>query len=235
MDIESVTHQGLVRSNNEDRLLIKPFENSSTLLAIADGMGGHAAGEIAAELALQAISGLDPHTDDSINALLGSVKEAQKVVLSASSQDEDLKGMGTTLTVTLILQPLAYWAHVGDTRLYHFSQGILKQISDDHTIPGNLFRKGKISKEEARLHPYGNVLLKCVGCDRFEPDAGRFGVTTGDLVMLSSDGLHDLMSDEKISAILAADTSLTEKADQLLKSCLDSGGKDNISVIIARI
>jgi PPM family protein phosphatase len=235
MDIESVTHQGLVRKNNEDRLLIKPFGNNAVLLALADGMGGHAAGEIAAQLALEAVSGLDPSADDFIIALFRLVKEAQRVVLSASRLDENLKGMGTTLTTALILHPMAYWAHVGDSRLYHFSRGILNQITDDHTIPGVLFRKGEISKERARLHPYGNVLLRCIGCDRFEPDTGKLDVTTGDLLLLSSDGLHDSMPDEQIAAILAADCSLTEKVDQLLKSCLEKGGTDNISAIIARV
>lgn len=234
MLVESITHKGLVRHNNEDRSLVRTFEDGSVLLAVADGMGGHAAGEVAAGLAVECLKNFDPHAQGPAEGFLDSVEEAQKSILEASRADASLQGMGTTLTAVLVIGPTAYWAQVGDSRLYLFRRGVLEQKTEDHTIPGMLLKKGEISKEEARLHPYSNVLTRCLGCERFKPDTSLFAIHEGDLVLLSSDGLHDLIPDEEIAAVLGAENGLREKLEQMVAKCLQKGGKDNITAILAR-
>ncbi len=235
MLIESATHLGLIRENNEDRFLVKRFENGSVLLAVADGMGGHAGGEVAAELAIESLTSLDGNGADPVDGILHAVGQAQKFILEASRFDRSFKGMGTTLTAVLVRDGSAHWTQVGDSRLCLFRDGILHRITDDHTIPGMLLKKGEITKEQARVHPYGNVLLRCIGCDRFEPDSGVFEVRSADILMLSSDGLHDLIPDDEIQAVLGRDTGLREKLDALVQKSLDAGGRDNITAILGMI
>jgi len=235
MQIESITHQGLHRQNNEDRFLVNLLDNDCALLVIADGMGGHAAGEVAAELALESFEGYRPGGPDIGAALLNQMEEAQKRIMERSRTFPSLRGMGTTLTALFITGRSAFWAHIGDTRIYHLHKGSLTRITEDHTIPGMLLKKGEITPEQARLHPYGNVLTRCVGCDWHKPDSGTFGLTDGDYVLLSSDGLHDLISDEQIAAFLSVDITIAEKLDRMISACLEAGGRDNITAVIARI
>lgn len=235
MLVESMSHRGLLRENNEDRFLVRLFENGGGMLAVADGMGGHAAGEVAAELALASIEEMSADIADPSQSLLRSMEKAQKAILEASGCDAGLGGMGTTLTLVAVSQGIAHWAHIGDTRLYLFRAGELRRITDDHTIPGMLFKRGEISKEQARLHPFGNVLLRCVGCEKCTPDTGMFETNAGDLLMVSSDGLHDLIPDGEIAAVLATDRGLGEKLSCMVALCLARGGRDNITAVVAAV
>ena len=236
MQIESITHRGLYRTNNEDRFLITARDDDHALLAIADGMGGHAAGEIAAQIAVDCLGEFNPGDSDIIAEIVNRIEQAQRSILERSSLDRSLRGMGTTLTAMFIDGKSAFWAHVGDTRIYHLREGSLTRITEDHTFPGMLLKKGEITREQARFHPYGNVLTRCLGCgEQHEPDSGAFDLRDGDLVLLSSDGLHDLMADEQIADILSAHIPLKDKLNQMVSLCLEAGGRDNITAVIARI
>jgi protein phosphatase len=235
MQIESITHQGLQRKNNEDRRLVKLLDNDCALLVIADGMGGHAGGEVAAELALESFEGYRPGGPDISAELLNRIEQAHKSIMERSRALPSLRGMGTTLTALCLTGNSAFWAHAGDTRIYHFHKGSLIRITEDHTIAGMFLKKGEITREQARLHPYGHVLTRCVGCEQHEPDSGEFALTNGDYVLLSSDGLHDLISDEQIAAFLSEDITIAEKLDRMISACLQAGGRDNITAVIARI
>jgi protein phosphatase len=236
MRIESITHQGLQRKNNEDRYMVNLLDHDCALLVIADGMGGHAAGEVAAELALESFEGYRPGGPDIRAELLNQIEEAQKRIMERSEALPSLSGMGTTLTALFLTGRSAFWAHVGDTRIYHFRKGSLIRITEDHTMAGMLLKKGEITREQARFHPYGSVLTRCLGCgEQHDPDSGAFGLTDGDYVLLSSDGLHDLISDEQIAAFLSQDITLKEKLDRMISACLHAGGRDNITAVIARI
>ncbi len=235
MQIESITHRGLRRSNNEDRCLVNAFDNGCALLVIADGMGGHAAGEVAAQLAVDSFEGFSPRDSDIDTELRKQIEIAHNAILKRSLEDFSLKGMGTTITALLITGRSAFWAHLGDTRMYHLHNGSLTRITEDHTVPGTLLKRGKITMEQAQLHPYGNVLTRCAGGMRHEPDSGAFDLTDGDLVLLTSDGLHDLIPEKEIAAILTADIPIKEKLDWMIPRCLEAGGKDNITAILARI
>ncbi len=235
MQIESITHPGFRRKNNEDRHLVNALDNDHALLAIADGMGGHAAGEVAAQIAVECLGEFNPGDSDIIAEILNRIEQAQRSILERSRLDRSLRGMGTTLTALFLDGRSAFWAHVGDTRIYHFHEGSLTRITEDHTIPGMLLKRGEITREQARLHPYANVLTRCTGCERFEPDSGTFDLSEGDFVLLSSDGLHDLMADEQIADILSARNTLKDKLNQMVSLCLEAGGRDNITAVIARI
>ena len=236
MQIESITHPGFHRKNNEDRCLVNALDNDHAMLAIADGMGGHAAGEIAAQIAMECLGDFNPGDADIIAEIINRIEQAQRSILERSRLNRSLRGMGTTFTALFLDGMSAFWAHVGDTRLYHLHEGSLTRITEDHTLPGMLLKKGEISREQARLHPYSNVLTRCLGCgERHEPDSGAFDLTEGDIVLLSSDGLHDLMADEQIAAILSAPIPLKDKLDQMVSICLEAGGRDNITAVIAQI
>ncbi len=236
MQIESITHLGLHRANNEDRCLVNVLDNDHALLAIADVMGGHAAGEVAAQTALECLGEFSPGDSDIIAELVNRIEQVQRSILERSRLDRSLRGMGTTLTALFLDGKSAFWGHVGDTRIYHLHEGSLTRITEDHTIPGMLLKKGEITSEQARLHPYGNVLTRCLGCgEQHAPDSGAFDLAEGDFVLLSSDGLHDLMADEQIAAILSAHISLTDKLNRMVSICLEAGGRDNITAVLGVI
>ncbi len=235
MHIESITNIGLHRDNNEDRFLAKAMDEKIALLVIADGMGGHAAGEIAAEIAVGAFEGFCPAEADTGAELVARVGRAQEAVIARARAVSSLNGMGTTLTALVISGQSAFWAHVGDTRIYLYRKGGLLRITEDHTVAGMLLKDGKITREQARVHPYSGVLTRCVGCEEYEPDTGDFELARGDLVFLSTDGLHDLLPDESIASILGARRALSEKLTDLVAACLKEGGRDNITAIIAGI
>jgi serine/threonine protein phosphatase PrpC len=235
MKIESITNLGRQRKNNEDRHMVKLLDNDRALLVIADGMGGHAAGEVAAELALESFQGYKPGGPDISAELLKQIEQAQRSIMERARAFPSLRGMGTTLTALFLKGRSAFWSHLGDTRIYHLHKGSLIRITEDHTMAGVLFKKGEITREQARLHPYGNVLTKCVGCGWHEPDSGAFALTDGDYILLSSDGLHDLISDEQIEAFLSEDITEAEKLNRMISACLEAGGRDNITAILARI
>ena len=230
MQIESITHKGLYRNNNEDRHLVNVLDNGCALLAVADGMGGHAAGEIAAQLAVDSFEGFSPRDSDIDTELRKQVEAAHNRILQHSLEDFSLKGMGTTLTVLFITGRSAFWAHIGDTRMYHLHKGSLIRITE-----GTLLKHGEITMEQAQLHPYRNILTRCAGCEQHETDSGVFDLADGDLVLLTSDGLHDLIPDEEIAAILTSDIPMREKLDRMISRCLEAGGRDNITAVLARI
>ncbi|MDR3570056.1 MAG: protein phosphatase 2C domain-containing protein [Syntrophobacteraceae bacterium] len=236
MQIESITHVGLHRKNNEDRFFVNVLDNERTLLIIADGMGGHAAGEIAAELAVSSFKNYRPRRAADICAeLLDRMTSAREAVVERSLAVPAYQGMGTTLSALMLVGRSAFWAHVGDTRIYRYHEGELITITDDHTVAGKLLRDGKINREQARVHPYSNVLTRCIGCQNHDPDSGLFQVAVGDCVLLSSDGLHDLIPESRIAAILSEGVPPGEKLAALLNACLEAGGRDNITAVIAAI
>ena len=231
MNFYCVTRQGKERPNNEDQLLFRQYNNDTVLLAIADGMGGHAAGEVASEIAIDIIKDLDPNVEDMELHLAKLLQKASLRIQKRAFEDSSLEGMGTTLSVVLVRNEKAYWIHVGDTRIYHFRDGRLSQITEDHTVPQLLVKDGEITKEEARLHPLHHVLLNCVGPDEYEADQGSFLVIGKDLLMLSTDGLHDALLDANMESILGRDTDLKERVNDLVSAALLAGGKDDITVI----
>lgn len=204
-------------------------------MVIADGMGGHAAGELASEIATEVFNHLDPELAELESHLAGLAHEASLQVQKRASEDSAIEDMGTTLTVVLVRNEKAYWVHVGDTRIYLFRNGLLTRITEDHTMLQFLMKEGKITIEEAMLHPLKHILTSCVGPDEHEADQGSFLVADKDLLMLSTDGLHDVLTDSEIESILGDNADLKEKVAALVNAALLAGGADDITVIAAEL
>ncbi len=231
MKISGITHIGR-RETNEDRYLIEGWGNGRVLLAVADGMGGHAAGERAAELVCGSLSEFDVGTSDPEEELTRRVRVANRAILEHVRRNEDLEGMGSTLTAAFITGEAVYWVSVGDSRLYLIRQGDMVQVTDDHTLPGLLLREGGIERRDARVHPLRNMLLSCVGREEFRMDTGSFRLNPGDVLLLSTDGLHDSVPEERIFSIMKSEADLESRLRDLVEAALSAKGRDNITIVV---
>ena len=234
MKTYGVTHIGR-REINEDRFVIKAFEEGGVLLAVADGMGGHAAGEKAAEIVCGSLLEFDRNSASPEQELATLTQAANRRISEQVRQDADLEGMGSTLTAAFVNNGVATWVNVGDSRLYLVRGNMLVQVTDDHTIPGAMLQEGEIGREEARLHPMRNMLLSCIGRDKFQMDTGSLALQAEDLLLLSTDGLHDPIPEEQIASIIHASAALESKLQALVNAALDAGGKDNITIVALEV
>lgn len=237
MHVVSKTHVGLVRENNEDALLVrKPY-----LFAVADGMGGYAAGEIASRSTIKAFAaathGLRHEQGENIGeVMLEAFNRANTHVHKMSLNNSNYNGMGTTMTALYLPgNNIGYCCHIGDSRMYRFRDDKLKQLTHDHTYVASLLAEGKISEEEAMVHPKRHMLLQAVGVeDEIKADLLKIDVKEGDRILLCSDGLTDMLRDEEIKELIAL-ADLEEAGQQLLEKALDNGGRDNVSLILIEI
>ncbi len=222
---------GLVRNNNEDSVYAGP-----RLLAIADGMGGHAAGEVASKIVISTLEYLDEdrRIDDLVGEMRDSVVHANHRIADAVKQRRDLEGMGTTLTALRFVGPQVCLAHVGDSRAYLMRAGELEQITHDDTYVQTLVDAGKLTAEEAKDHPRKSVILRALQGSDVEPAVTLRTALDGDRYLLCSDGLSDVVSTETIAdTLLIVDPQ--ESADRLVELALRGGGPDNVTVIVADV
>jgi len=231
MRIHTVTRQGLTREMNEDRCFARELDSGTALVAVADGLGGHAAGERASGIAIESLNDFSSDSEPIDDHLVKLVLAAKQKIMQASTEDKAFEGMGTTLTAAYIHADTAHWAHVGDTRLYLFRKGVVVQITEDQTLVGFLVSQGEMTKEEARAHPLRKMLRSCIGSGGLEVDRGRLELEDNDLLILCTDGLHDKVTEETFELVLGASSSLQEKLEALIDSALAAGGKDDITVV----
>jgi protein phosphatase len=225
------TDTGLRRSSNQDSGYASP-----RLIAIADGMGGAAAGDLASATAMNIVRTLDrDHDDDPRGALLQAVRDANRRLGEISSIDPSVDGMGTTLEAMLWTGEHFVTAHIGDSRAYRLRDGELSQLSRDHTFVQSLVDEGKLSVAEARVHPHRSLLLRVLlGRADNEPDIGEVEGQVGDRYLLCSDGLTDMVDDAAIAEALGLE-SIDEAADRLIELALAGGGLDNVTVVIGEL
>lgn len=235
MDIYKTTHIGRVKNNNEDCPYIKVFDDGSCLLAVADGLGGQNAGEVASAIAVETLETFDISVRDIESHLVELFHTAHRRILAAAETDASKSGMGTTLAAAYINDHTVYYCFVGDSRIYVFTKGELICKTNDHTIPGILMKSGEISAEQARVHPLNKVILKCLGCKDYQPESGRFEITGDDLVLICSDGLHDEIPLDTIVLILKTKAGIDQRLSQLVEAALEAGGSDNITVVGAQL
>lgn len=229
----SRTHVGLVRPSNQDALLLVPGKYD--LYGVADGMGGHKAGDIASLMAVSLLrrflGGLKPSAEN----LRRGIWEANLMIYEEQLYREDLSGMGTTLTAIWEDKRRVFLGHVGDSRCYRLRDGELEQMSQDHSMVGELVRDGVITPEEARVHPYRNIITRALGAaEDVTVDVTEMDRRTGDRFLICSDGLYEYASDDQLRRILMGN-DLEEAADALLRLALEGGGRDNISLVIAEV
>jgi len=224
----AVTHVGQVRTGNEDSLLA-----DNNVFMVADGMGGHNAGEVASLMAVEqlreAASGIIAETD-----LVQALEDANEVIYAESMTNHLHHGMGTTLAAMVVLENnTLVVAHVGDSRVYMWHEGALSRLSKDHSYVQELVDEGIVSIEEARTHPRRNIVTRALGIDaNVEVEANTFPVTVGAWYVLCSDGLVDEISDADIAKVLGRCTSPHEAAQALVDAANAAGGRDNITVIV---
>ncbi len=223
----SRTDIGRVRDHNEDSLIVAP-----PLFAVADGMGGHAAGEVASEVAVTCLLEHAPSQADT-RALGEAVEQANRAVILAASKQKGRAGMGTTLTAAMINQEKLALAHVGDSRAYLLHQGVLQQITRDHSLVAELIEAGDITEEQARVHPDRSRITRALGSNsRMVPDLYEITVEAGDRLLLCSDGLSSMLMDKDMEYILSRTRDPQDCVDALTEAALSAGGLDNITAIV---
>jgi serine/threonine protein phosphatase PrpC len=229
----AMTHKGLVKQDNQDLFLVKEFNDGSLLLAVADGLGGMVGGKRAAEMAKECLDKFNPECEAVEAHIEELMQEANRRIMETVGNEPDLEGMGTTVTAAFVTNGIVRWAHVGDSRLYLFRDDELRQITEDDTMAGFLLSEGELTKEEARIHPGSKFVFQCIGGGgEFEANTGTFMIGKGDLLLLSTDGLHDEVPEKEIVHILESQTELKEKLEALVSKALATGGKDNIAVVL---
>lgn len=224
------SHIGYKRKNNEDRFLINKLQKL-TILAVADGMGGHAGGEIASQIVIDAFIEYKFSEKTLEQDLKTALEKAQNGIFKKVAENSELDGMGSTLTAAVLYKNMVSWIHVGDSRLYLLHNKEIKQITRDQNFIQDLIDDGTITLEQAKTHPLRNVLDQCVGCDEIEPDTGAFNLMKDDRILICSDGLTKHLSDLQIKSILAENT-VWEAGRQLISTALEMGGTDNVTVIV---
>ena len=237
MDTYCITDIGKRRSINEDCVYAsdQPVGNLPNLLIVADGMGGHNAGELASRFTVESIVDYigKAAEDRPIPLLSYAIHHANENVIEKAKTDKSLEGMGTTVVAATIQGSYLYVANVGDSRLYLIDKNIT-QITRDHSLVEEMIRVGELKREEARTHPDRNVITRAIGVK--EPvriDFFDMKLEKGDIILLCSDGLTNMVEDRDILKIVKKSGSLKEAAGRLVAEANKNGGKDNISVVLA--
>ncbi|MFB9234932.1 PP2C family protein-serine/threonine phosphatase [Plantactinospora siamensis] len=231
MRTTSTTDPGLVRSNNEDAAYA-----GERLVAVADGIGGQPAGEVASEIAIAALTPLDrPTGADPAAEMSAAVAEANRRIRSAAGADPASQGMGTTVTAALLADDELVLAHVGDSRCYLLRNGRLYQLTRDDTFVQALVDEGVLTPDEARRHPQRSMVTRAVQGGNVEPTVGTLPAQAGDRLLLCSDGLSDVVDDAVIGQALAGYGDREHCAEQLVKLAHQAGAPDNVTAVIADI
>jgi PPM family protein phosphatase len=233
---EALTDVGRARERNEDSYYAGEY-----VFAVADGLGGHTAGEVASRLAVQPIAAFDRAVegtpDDRIaEALERAVGDANRAVYQRAQNDAKVRGMGTTLTAVAISNGSAHLAHVGDSRCYLVRGGEITQLSSDHTLVARMVQEGKLTPEQAETHPQRSILTRALGAEpEIDVDTLELQLAPGDRLILCSDGLSSVIPDEQILATLADSKGLKEACKRLVEAANGRGGPDNITVVVVEV
>lgn len=227
-----MTDTGRQRRENEDSMYVR-----APVFVVADGMGGAQAGEVASQMAVEAFKQDLPDSGTPEERLASRVREANRQIHDLAQADRERHGMGTTLTAAYLGEDsrLAI-AHVGDSRAYLFRDGKLQRLTQDHSLVGELMRKGKLTEEEAEEHPQRSIITRALGADStVEVDTWTYPVRDGDILLLCSDGLTSMVTEKEITDILDVAGSLEEAAPRLIAEANAAGGRDNITVVLSRL
>ena len=238
MNVFFETNKGLMRENNEDSLIVEQFDNYC-LYAVADGMGGHKAGEVASSIAIEEIrnffvKSMENGDFQPPTFIIESVKLSNDKIREESFNKEEYCGMGTTITMAVIdkLNNIIYIGNIGDSRAYLLRNNEIKQITIDHTYVNELMKDGRITAEEAKTHPKRNVITRALGSEEFvHADIFELELFENDILLLCTDGLTTHVSDDNILVIIK-EYGASESLRKLIKQANDNGGTDNITIII---
>ena len=237
MKTYSITDIGRRRTMNQDYVYAseQPVGNLKNLLIVADGMGGHNAGDLASRYTVELMVEYITNEKDEkrpVSLLSSAIHHANELVMEKARSAKEYEGMGTTIVAATVTDGCLYVANVGDSRLYLIRDDI-RQITKDHSLVEEMVRSGKLKKEEARKHPNKNVITRAVGVERkVNIDFFDLRVRKGDKILLCSDGLSNMLEDSEICAIVKSGGDVEERARKLITAANQNGGKDNISVVL---
>jgi protein phosphatase len=234
------TDVGMIRSGNEDNFAVDTNETRG-LFIVADGMGGHAAGEVASEMAVQIVKrelmpirSLDG--EEVVQQVANALRQANRAIHDRTLTEVDKQGMGTTASVLLVSGSRYLIGQVGDSRIYLLRDGSLSQLTKDHSYVQEQVDAGFLTPEQARYHPYSNVITRCVGAGHdVEPDIYRGEVRAGDLFLVASDGLTGMVDDRRLAQLLGSRAEPERKVQALIAEANGRGGLDNITAIIVQV
>ena len=236
ISIFAATHRGLVRESNEDACFV-----GATVVAVADGLGGHQAGEVASATAIEPVAKLDgqtfPGAEAARDALVAAIEQSNHAVIDKAVANDEYWGMGTTLTAAIVGDGWLQLGHVGDSRAYLLRDGTLRQLTNDHTVVAEAVRRGHLTPGEASHHPERSILTRSVGLDpNLTVEAPpALALEPRDQVLLCSDGLTEPVSDEEIARILATTSDGQGACDALVNAANRAGGPDNLTVVLLRV
>lgn len=243
-----LTHVGMKRAHNEDNLALVPEES---LYIVADGMGGHASGEVASQMAVETITNFfrmttrdedvtwpykeEPDLRYDENRLVTAIRFSNQRIYEAALRESRFKGMGTTIVAAFFTKGGAYLGHVGDSRAYRIRRGAIVQLTDDHSLLNDYIKANKLSKDEIDAFPHKNVIVRALGMkDMVDVDVSRFEPEVGDIYLLCSDGLSGMVDDDDISRIVCDAHDLESACRSLVDAANEAGGTDNVTVALVR-
>ena len=232
----SITDVGMVRQVNQDYVYttdnsLGPLPN---LFVVADGMGGHQAGDYASKYTVEVLRRelKQSEEEDVEKALVSAIKTANREIIKKASQDPHLKGMGTTVVVATIVNQMMYFANVGDSRLYLINQGIT-QLTKDHSLVEEMVRLGGIKPEEAKSHPDKNIITRAIGAKaEVDVDFYEHRLKRGDIILMCTDGLSNMVEDEELFHIVQGGRDIVEAGTSLVEAAKENGGTDNIGLVL---
>jgi protein phosphatase len=240
LSVAARTDVGRIRAGNEDSLYAEADQERG-LFIVADGMGGHAAGEVASEMAVQIVArelgGVrDPSADEAGARMTSALQLANRSIWERTIAEAEKHGMGTTASALLLGHGRYLIGHVGDSRIYRLRDGRLEQLTKDHSYVQEQVDAGFLTPEQARVHPYSNVITRCIGAnERVEPDLLQGELRPGDVFLIASDGLTGMLEDQHLLRYLAAATTPGRKVDGMIQEANRRGGLDNITAIVIHV
>ena len=234
----SMTDIGRKREINQDYVFAtdETIGNLPNLLVVADGMGGHRAGDFASRFTVEVLAEEVQNCKETHpETILGnSIQAANERLLEEAEKDNRLEGMGTTLVAATILDHVLYFANVGDSRLYLINKEI-RQLSKDHSMVEEMVRLGGLTEEEAKHHPDKNIITRAIGVkQKVEPDFSEYRLKGGDIILMCSDGLTNMVDDDEIFQIVKSARDIVEAVESLIQRANENGGSDNIGVVLAQ-
>lgn len=235
IDAFGASYKGPGRQKNDDRFLLRSLEHDRYLLAVSDGMGGHPGGDQAAEQVVVCVNDVSSSKSITASSLASALIRADSLISEKVNRLPEMRGMGATATAVFLGEGRISWAHIGDSRLYLVRNGIMTQITRDHSYVQTLIDAGDISPEEAATHPLSHVLDQCIGCMDAGVDTGEFEMIPGDLLLLCTDGIYRKGKDARIQRYLTGARNATECVETLLKASEECGNTDDATLIAAFI
>ncbi len=235
----SKTDIGMVREVNQDYVFVSdlPVGNLPNLFVVADGMGGHKAGEFASRFTVEVVKeALADSSEETPEAMIiRAITSANRKLLETAKQDSRMEGMGTTLVVATVIEHTLYLANVGDSRLYLLNDEI-KQVTKDHSLVQEMVRLGGIKQEEAKNHPDKNIITRAIGAkEDVEVDFYEYRLKQGDMILMCTDGLSNMVEDEEMLHIVKGSRDVVEAVEGLIERANQNGGKDNIGIVIVDV